>query len=117
VPDRAVRAPTRGVDVAGPVTKLGWKIVGGTATTAAGAAASRTATVAYRKIRKSEPPTNPANPHTRWAEAIGWAVLSGAVIGIGRLAAERLAARGWVWATGTLPPGMTKKDDTASPAR
>ncbi|WP_239309618.1 MULTISPECIES: DUF4235 domain-containing protein [unclassified Frankia] len=92
------------------VSKIGWKIVGGAAGAAAGSAASRTATVAYRKIRKADPPASPAHPETAWADAIGWAVLSGVAIGLGRLTAERVAARWWVKTTGSLPPGMHDGD-------
>ncbi len=94
----------------GPVSKIGWKIIGGAAGAAAGSAASKAVTVVYKKIRKSDPPTNPAHPDTTWADAIGWAVASAVAIGVGRLVAERIATRGWVKATGSLPPGMHDHD-------
>ncbi|MCK9928191.1 DUF4235 domain-containing protein [Frankia sp. Mgl5] len=100
--------------MAGPASKMGWKVVGGAATALAGTAASRGVTAAYRKIRKSDPPVNPADPETAWAEAIAWAALSGLAIGLGRLAAERVAARGWVRATGSPPPGMLRPEISAS---
>ncbi len=93
---------------------MGWKVVGGAATALAGTAASRGVTAAYRKVRKSDPPVNPADPETDWAEAIAWAALSGLVIGLGRLAAERVAARGWVRATGSPPPGMLRPEISTS---
>jgi hypothetical protein len=92
--------------VAGPVSKVGWKIVGGVAGAAAGAVASRSVTMLYKMIRKSDPPVNPAHPDTSWADAVVWAVASGLAIGVGRLVAERVAAESWVKATGSLPPGM-----------
>jgi hypothetical protein len=88
------------------VSKIGWKIVGGGAASVAGAAASKAVTVAYKKVRKTDPPENPASPDITWAEALAWALLSGVAVGLGRLAAERVAAQGWVRATGALPPGM-----------
>ncbi len=84
--------------------------MGGAAGAAAGAAASKAVTVAYKKIRKADPPTSPAHPDTTWADAISWAVASGVAIGIGRLTAERVAARWWVKTTGSLPPGMHDDD-------
>lgn len=93
-------------------SKLAWKIVGGGTTALAGAAASRGVTVVYRKVRRTDPPTNPADPETAWAEAIVWAAVSGLAIGLGRLAAERLAARTWVRATGSPPPGMLRSEAT-----
>lgn len=88
------------------VAKLGWKLVGGVSAALAGAAARRVVVSAYRGIRRSDPPANPENPETAWAEAIGWALLSGVVVALVRLAVARAAARGWVKATGSLPPGM-----------
>ncbi|OAA28749.1 Protein of unknown function (DUF4235) [Frankia sp. EI5c] len=95
---------------------MGWKVVGGAATALAGTAASRAVTVAYRRIRKTDPPKNPADPDTAWPEAIVWAAASGLAVGLGRLAAERTAARGWVRATGSLPPGMTSKNGGSAKA-
>ncbi|CAO5251083.1 DUF4235 domain-containing protein [Frankia sp. AgKG'84/4] len=91
-------------------SKLGWKVVGGAATALAGTAASRGVTIAYRKVRKSDPPVNPADPDTALVEAIAWAAISGLAIGLGRLAAERAVARGWSRATGTPPPGMVRPE-------
>jgi len=87
--------------------------VGGASTALAGMAASRLTAAIYKKVRRTEPPANLADPDTSWAEAIVWAAVSGLAVGLGRLAAERVAARGWVRATGALPPGMTgrKSDD------
>lgn len=95
--------------MSGSTSKVGWKVVGGAASALAGTAANRGVTIAYRKIRKSDPPSNPADPGTAWPEAIVWAALSGLAVGLGRLAAERTAAHGWVRATGSLPPGMQPK--------
>ena len=96
--------------MAGPVSKLGWKIVGGGAAAAAGAAAGKAVALVYRAVRDEDPPTDPAHPDTAWAEALVWAAASGAAIALGRLAAERLAARGWVRTLGSLPPGMGDGD-------
>ncbi|WP_261555224.1 DUF4235 domain-containing protein [Frankia tisae] len=95
-------------------SKLGWKVFGGAATALAGTAASRGVTAVYRKVRKSDPPVNPADPDTAWAEAIAWAAISGLAIGLGRLAAERAAARGWARATGSPPPGMLRPEISTS---
>jgi hypothetical protein len=92
--------------VAGPVSKVGWKIVGGAATAAGGAAASRSVDLVHRKLRRGEAPLDPAHPDTAWREAIIWALVSAIAVSLARLAAERMAATGWVRATGALPPGM-----------
>ena len=86
--------------------KLGWKLVGGASAALAGAAARKAVVSAYRGVRKTDPPANPENPETTWAEAVGWAVLSGVIVALVRLAVQRAAARRWLKATGSLPPGM-----------
>lgn len=98
--------------MAGPVSKLGWKVVGGGSAALAGSAASKAATAGYKRVRKADPPANPAHPDTSWLEALVWAIISGIAIGLGRLAAERLAAQGWVRATGALPPGLADSAPT-----
>ncbi|MCK9900859.1 hypothetical protein CC117_11770 [Parafrankia colletiae] len=103
--------------MSGSGSKMGWKVVGGAAAALAGTAANRGVTVAYRKVRKSDPPKNPVDPDTAWSEAIVWAAVSGLAVGLGRLAAERTAARGWVRATGSLPPGMQPNSAGPKPAR
>ncbi|WP_131766317.1 DUF4235 domain-containing protein [Candidatus Protofrankia californiensis] len=93
-----------------PVAKIGWKIVGGAAGAVAGSVASRAVTLAYKKIRKSDPPRSPAHPDTAWADAISWAAASGVAVGVGKLTAERVAARRWMKATGSLPPGIRERE-------
>lgn len=96
--------------VVNPVSKLGWKIAAGVAAAVAGSLTSKAVTGAYRRIRKNEPPADPTHPDTSWADAFIWALLSGVAMGLGRLAAQRAAARTWVKATGSLPPGMKEHE-------
>jgi hypothetical protein len=100
--------------VAGPVSKVGWKIVGGAATVAGGTAATKSVNAVYRKVRGGEPPKNLAHPDTTWREAMLFALLSAVAVALGRLAAERAVAAGWARVTGVLPPGMENKAATAS---
>ena len=55
---------------------------------------------------REDPPLNPADRRISWSEGLQWAVASGVGVGIARLVADRLAARGWEAATGHLPPGV-----------
>lgn len=61
---------------------------------------------AWAKARKTDPPANPAAYGTSWGEALAWAAVSGIVVAIVRLLAQRAAAAGWQRALGTLPPGL-----------
>ena len=53
----------------------------------------------------------PEDPDTTWHEAIGWALLSGAVIGLARLAAVRQAAAYYRHSTGHLPKALQRDVD------
>jgi hypothetical protein len=44
-------------------------------------------------------------------EAVAWAMVSGALIGLARMAAARRAAGYYAKSTGHLPPGLGKGDD------
>jgi hypothetical protein len=92
--------------VAAAASKIGWKVVDRAFGAAAGVVAAKGTGWAYRKVRKTAPPTHPAHPDTSLAEALGWAILSAAALEVVRVSAERTAARGWQRATGSLPPGM-----------
>ncbi|ONH30453.1 DUF4235 domain-containing protein [Pseudofrankia asymbiotica] len=100
--------------MAGPVSKVGWKIVGGAATVAGGTAATKSVNAVYRKVRGGEPPKNLAHPDTTWREAMFFALLTAVAVALGRLAAERVVATGWTRLTGALPPGMEGRAAAAS---
>jgi hypothetical protein len=85
-----------------------WKVLGtGSAVVAAGVA-EKGVKILWRTATGSEPPTIPEDPDTHWAEAIGWALLSGAVIGLARLAATRQAAGYYRRSTGHLPKALQR---------
>ena len=65
--------------------------------------ARKLVTTAWQAVTGSEPPVNPEDPDTTWAEAAGWALLSGAVIGLARLAAARQVTAGYRKRTGKVP--------------
>jgi Protein of unknown function (DUF4235) len=92
--------------VAAAASKVGWKVVDKVFAAAAGVVAAKGTGWAYRKVRKTAPPTQPGHPDTTLAEAVGWAVLSAVALEVVRVLARRTAARGWERATGSLPPGM-----------
>jgi hypothetical protein len=57
----------------------------------------------WRLILHSEPPGNPAHEEVAWRDAILWAVVTGAVVGLIRLIAQRSAAGAWQKARGHYP--------------
>ncbi len=75
------------------------------------------ATVARKAIDKSwktatgkNPPENPADPDTQIVEAVAWAAVTGALIALARMLAQRKAAGYYTKSTGHLPPGLRKGD-------
>ena len=87
---------------------LAWRIIGtGSAVIAAGLA-QRGVTMVWKTATGTEPPTIPEDPDTRWGEAVAWALLSGAVIGLARLAATRRAAAYYRRSTGELPAALRR---------
>ncbi|HET6951014.1 MAG TPA: DUF4235 domain-containing protein [Acidimicrobiales bacterium] len=57
----------------------------------------------WRLAFGSEPPGNPAHQDVAWRDALLWAVVTGALVGVIRLVAQRLAAGAWQKATGSYP--------------
>jgi hypothetical protein len=85
---------------------IGWRVLGGVSAVLAGLAARKALTTGWLKTTGHEPPANPATPDTSWGEAIAFAVVSGAAIGLARMLATRKAAGYYRRSTGHLPPGM-----------
>ena len=49
----------------------------------------------WTAVTKTDPPLNPASRETAWREALVWAILTGATVGVARVTARRLATEGW----------------------
>ena len=60
-----------------------------------------------------KPPENPADPDVDVWEAVAWAVVSGAVVGLARMLAQRRAASYYAQSTGHLPPDLQTDDQEA----
>lgn len=85
-----------------------WKALATGAAVLAAVVARNVVTSGWRRAVQADPPANPADPSTGWGEAITWAALTGALVGIARMVAQRGAARSWNRVTGGLPPGLEK---------
>jgi len=82
------------------------KVWNGVATGAAvGAAAASKPLVEglWRLLFRRDPPGNPASRETTWGEALLWALFVGALVGVIRLLAQRLAAEAWQRVRGSYP--------------
>jgi hypothetical protein len=86
--------------------KLGYRVLATLSSLLGAMMARKLLTFAWKRATGREPPSNPENPSVTWAEAVSWAVVSGAAIGVARLVAQRKVAATWHRSTGSLPPGM-----------
>lgn len=86
--------------------KTGYKLMALIASVLGALLARKTLAATWKIATGKEPPANPEHPDVTWVEAIGWAVVSGAVVGVARLAAQKKVASAWHRSTGSLPPGL-----------
>jgi Protein of unknown function (DUF4235) len=89
--------------------KTGYRLQTMVAAAVGAFAARKLVAVVWRAASGKEPPANPEHPEVTWPEAISWAVLSGALVGVARLAAQKKVASSWHRSTGALPPGLREE--------
>ena len=86
-----------------------WRVVGTGSAVLAAAVAQKALSTAWRAATGEDPPTIPEDPDTEWKDAVAWALLSGAVLGLARLFATRRAAIAFRRSTGELPKAMRRE--------
>ena len=86
--------------------KTAWKLMDRSTSIAATVAAPMLATATWRAVTGRKPPTAGDNPEVELREAIGWAVVGGALVQVVKVGVRRQTAQYWVRSTGQLPPGM-----------
>ena len=87
------------------IEKIVWRAVGMVSGLVAVALTRKVLTTVWKQVEGDDPPANPGQPGTNWAEAITWAVASGAALAVSSLLARRGAAEAWKVATGNYPEG------------
>ncbi len=85
---------------------LVWKVLGTGAAIGAALVARKLTTRVWTSATGKAPPANPEDPEVSWPEAVGWAVASGAIIGVARLVATRKAAAYYTKSAGHRPKGL-----------
>lgn len=83
-----------------------WKLLGTGGAVLSGIAAKKVLTTGWKAVTGHAPPANPEHPDTTWPEALAFAVVSGAIVGVARMLAARKAAAYYRKSTGHLPPNM-----------
>ncbi|MDQ1695216.1 MAG: hypothetical protein QOJ03_569 [Frankiaceae bacterium] len=86
--------------------KSGYKLMALVASLFGAMVARKTLAFTWKAASGKAPPANPEHPAVTWPEAVAWAVVSGAVVGLARLAAQKKVAASWHRSTGSLPPGL-----------
>ena len=74
----------------------------------AAAVARKALDTGWKAATGKEPPENPADPDVNMAEAVAWAVVTGAFIALARMLAQRRAASYYLRSAGHLPPQLQK---------
>ena len=87
---------------------LVWRVLGTSAAIGAAVVAKKLVTSGWTAATGKAPPANPEDPEVSWPEALGWAVASGAVVGVARLLATRKAAAYYTKSAGHRPKGLQK---------
>jgi hypothetical protein len=83
-----------------------WKLMGTGGAVLTGMLAKKVLTTGWEKATGNPPPANPESPETSWGEALAWAIISGAIVGVARMLATRKAAEYYRKSTGHLPPEL-----------
>jgi Protein of unknown function (DUF4235) len=65
----------------------------------------------WRAAAGKNPPENPADPDVGLGEAVVWSALTGALVALARMVAQRRAANYYARSTGHLPPGLGPGDE------
>ncbi len=88
-----------------------WTLMSMVAVLGAAAVAKKGLGTGWKAATGKTPPSNPADPDVEVREAVAWAAVSGALIGLARMFAARRAANYFAKSTGHLPPGLQKGED------
>lgn len=88
--------------------RLAWRVLGTGMAIVTGLVVRKVFAAIWKAATSHDPPTNPAAPDTSWGESLGWALASGAAIGVARMVATRGATAGWTAVVGAPPPEMSK---------
>ncbi|MGI8697101.1 MAG: DUF4235 domain-containing protein [Mycobacteriales bacterium] len=92
--------------MAGPVGKLGWRLIGIGLGMPATIVTRRAIEATWRATRGTEPPKNAGAVDANWLEAIAWAAASSMAFATSRVIATRAAASTYRTLTGREPPGL-----------
>ncbi|HWJ83422.1 MAG TPA: DUF4235 domain-containing protein [Nocardioides sp.] len=85
-----------------------WSVFSIAAALGAAAVARKALDKGWQISTGKEPPENPADPDVEVWEAVAWVTVTGAVVALARMFAQRRAAGYYLKSTGELPPPLRK---------
>ncbi len=85
-----------------------WSVFSLVSAVGAAAFARKAIHATWKVATGKKPPENPADPDVQIGEAIAFASISGALVGLARMLAQRRAAGYYAKSAGHLPPGLKK---------
>ena len=85
-----------------------WTVFSVVSALGAAAIAKKALDSGWKAATGKRPPENPADPDVRMGEAIAWAVISGTLVALARMLAQRRAADYYRRSAGHLPPQLQK---------
>lgn len=88
-----------------------WKVLSVAAALGASVVARKVTDGTWKFVSGKESPNNPEDPDIDFKEALAFALLSGAVVGLSRMLANRQATKVYTKAAGHLPKDLAKKGD------
>ena len=87
-----------------------WTVFSLVSALAAAALAKKTLNTSWRAATGKNPPENPADPDVDVWEAVLWATVSGTIVALARMLAQRKAAGYYKKSAGHLPPQLEQGD-------
>ncbi|QCW50849.1 DUF4235 domain-containing protein [Nocardioides dongxiaopingii] len=90
-----------------------WSVFSLVAALGAATVAKKALNSSWKAATSRQPPENPADPDVELREAVAWALVSGAFVGLARMLAQRRAASYYHRSTGHLPPDLRKDGQKA----
>jgi hypothetical protein len=87
-----------------------WTVFSLVSALAAAALAKKVLNSSWRAATGKNPPENPADPDVDVWEAVLWATISGTIVGLARMLAQRRAATYYARSLGELPPQLQEGD-------
>ena len=88
-----------------------WTVFSLVSALGAAAIAKKGLNTSWRAATGKNPPENPADPDVDVWEAVLWAAVSGTLVALARMFAQRKAATYYVKSKGELPPQLQKGNE------